>query len=212
MNEQPLVLTDSISDGNIGSLLFFISHSALPWFNELLQRGFYLINPGGISIEEFLTGEMGLSREYIGHKISTILLDGKIVNDIGSVIIKRGSVLALSSAMPGFVGVNLRSKSMSPSFHESSTSKDSNFPDGRDNGVFCVKLFNLPMLEPGPSFLRRGILLRSTCIEEFLKTQPDAFWRDCTKILLNGEKFDPVSLDRKNWPGSCEWLRFLICT
>jgi hypothetical protein len=210
MNKQSLVLTDSISDGNIGSLLIYFGHSALPWFNELLQRGFYLINPGGISIEEFLTKEMGLSREYIGHKISTILLDGKVVNDIESAIIKRGSVLALSSAMPGFVGVNLRSGGMPQPPNESCTSREISIPDNMDNGVFCVKLFNLPMLELGSSFFRRGILLRSACIEEFLSTQPDAFWKDCTKILLNNKKIDPSSLDEINLSSSYEWLRLLI--
>ena len=89
--------------------MFFIGPSALPWFNEILQRGFFLINPVGISIEEFLTKQIGLSREYIGHKLSTIFLDGKIVGDIGSALIKRGSVLAFSSAMPGFVGATLSS-------------------------------------------------------------------------------------------------------
>ena len=184
--------------------LFFINPSALPWFNEILQRGFFLINPVGISIEEFLTRQIGLSREYIGHKISTIFLDGKIVHDIGSALIKRGSVLALSSALPGFVGASLRSGSIN------STSREINSPDSKDRGGFCVKLFNLPMIELGPYFMKRGILLRSAGIEEFLKTQPDAFWKDCSKILLDGEEIEPLSLDAQNLSGKYEWLRLSI--
>jgi hypothetical protein len=207
MDEYQLVLTDTIREDNIGVLSFFIGPSALPWFNELLQRGFYLINSVGISIQEFLTKQIGLSRGYIRQKLSTILLDGKIVGDIESAIIKRGSVLAFSSAMPGFVGASL---SMYQSFCESSSSRENNAPDSKESGVFCVKLFNLPMLELGPYFLRRGILLRSASIEEFLKTQPDAFWKDCRKILLNGEEIDPISLDAENLSGTYEWLRFLV--
>ena len=207
MNEYQLALTDSISEDNTGDLLLFIGASGLPWFNETLQRGFFLINPVGISIQEFLTRQVGLSREYIGQKLSTILLDGKIVGDIGSAIIKRGSVLALSSAMPGFVGATL---SLYQSFCESSSAREIDSPDSRDQGVFCVKLFNLPMLELGPSFLKRGILLRSAGIEKFLKTQPEAFWRDCRKILLDGREIDTISLEAVNLSGTYEWLRLSI--
>ena len=66
------------------------------------------------------------------------------------------------------------------------------------------------MLELGPYFMKRGILLRSAGLEEFLKTQPDAFWRDCRKILLDGEEIDPVSLDAENLSGTYEWLRLSI--
>jgi hypothetical protein len=204
MNKYQMVLPDTIKEDNIGSIQFFIGPSALPWFNEILQRGFILINPVGISIEEFLTKQIGLSREYIGHKISTIFLDGKIVHDIGSTLIKRRSVLALSSALPGFVGASLRSGSIN------STSRKINSPDSKDRGVFCVKLYNLPMLELGPYFMKRGILLRSDGIEEFLKTQPDAFWRDCSKILLDGKQIAPVSLGEINMSGRYEWLRLSI--
>lgn len=207
MDEYQLVLTSTISEDTIGVLSLFFGPSALPWFNEILQRGFFLINPVGISIQEFLTKQMGLSREYIGQKLSTILLDGQIVGDIGSAIIKRGSVLALSSAMPGFVGATL---SLYQSFCESSTSREINSPDRKNSDAFCVKLFNLPMLELGPSFLKRGILLRSAGIEKFLKTQPEAFWRDCRKILLDSEEIDPISLAAENLSGTYEWLRLSI--
>ncbi len=207
MDEYQLVLTNTISEDTVGVLSFFIGRSALPWFNEILQRGFYLTNPVGINIQEFLTKQIGLSRGYIRQKLSTILLDGKIVGDIGSAIIKRGSVLAFSSAMPGFVGASL---SIYQSCAESITSGEISSSDNKDSGVFCVKLFNLPMLELGPSFLMRGILLRSASIEEFLKTQPDAFWKDCRKILLDGEEIDPLSLDVENLSVTREWLRLSV--
>jgi hypothetical protein len=210
MNTYQVVLTDTIEEDNLGAIRFFIGPSALSWFNEILQRGFFLIDPVGISIEEFLVKQIGLSRKCIGHKISTIFLDGKIVHDIGSAIIKSGSVLAFSSALPGFVGASLRSGSISQSAGESRASREINSPDSGDRGVFCVKLYNLPMLELGPSFMRRGILLRSAGIEEFLKTQPDFFWRDGNKILLNGKQIDPVSVDAKNFIGAYEWLRLSI--
>ena len=210
MNKYQMVLPDTIKEDNIGAIQFFIGPSALPRFNEILQRGFFVINPVGISIEEFLTKQIGLSRQYIGYKISTVLLDGKIVHDIGSALIKRGSVLAFSSALPGFVGASLRSGSINQSLGESSTSREINSPDSKDRGVFCVKLYNLPMLELGPYFMKRGILLRSASLEEFLKTQPDAFWRDCSKILLDGKQIDPVSLGAENMTGTYKWLRLSI--
>jgi hypothetical protein len=53
-------------------------------------------------------------------------------------------------------------------------------------------------------------LLRSAGIEEFLKTQPDAFWSDCSKILLDGKQIAPVSLGAENMTGRYEWLRLSI--
>jgi len=207
MDEYRLVLPHAISENIIGVLSLFIGQSALPWFNEILQRGFFLINPVGISIQEFLTKQMGLSRGYIRQKLSTILLDGQIVGDIGSAIIKRGSVLALSSAMPGFVGATL---SNYQSFCEPLPSREIPSPGSADNGIFCIKLFNLPMLELGPSFLRRGILLRPAAMIEFLKSQPEAFWKDCNKILLQGREIDPGSSVASNLSGTHEWLRLSI--
>jgi hypothetical protein len=196
-----------MSEGTIGELLFFMSPAVLPWFNELLQRGFYVTNSVGITIQEFLTRQIGLSKEYIGQKLSTILLDGKIVGDIGSAIIKRGSVLALSSAMPGLVGATLSSYQ---SICEPIPSRAIHSPGSADNGIFCIKLFNLPMLELGPSFLRRGILLRPAAMVEFLKSQPEAFWKDCNKILLQGREIDPGSSVASNLSGTHEWLRLSI--
>jgi hypothetical protein len=210
VKEYQLVFPDTIKEDTIGAILFFIGPSALPWFNEILQRGFFMINPVGISIEEFLTKQIGLSREYIGHKISTVLLDGKIVHDIGSAIIKRGSVIAFSSALPGFVGVSLRRGTLNQSLCGPGITEEINSPDSKERGVLCVKLYNLPMIDLGPSFMKRGILLRSAGILEFLKTQPDAFWRDCSKILLDGKKIDPVSLGAENMTGRYEWLRLSI--
>ena len=66
------------------------------------------------------------------------------------------------------------------------------------------------MLELGPSFLIRGILLRSASFEEFLKTQPDAFWKDCRKILLDGEEIDPLSLEVENLSVTREWLHLSV--
>jgi len=109
--------------------------------------------------------------------------------------------------MPGFVGAALSSYQ---SFCETDPTGGINSPGSRENGIFCIKLFNLPMLELGPSFLKRGILLRSLDLEEFLRTQPDAFWKDCNKILLDGREIDSVSLDAENLFGTYEWRRLSI--
>ena len=207
MDESPLTGNDTMKEDTIGELLFFISSAALPWFNEILQRGFFVTNPVGISIQEFLLKQIGVSREYIGRKLSTILLDGKIIGDITSAIIRNGSVLALSSAMPGFVGATL---SRYQSICESVPSREIHSPGSTGSGIFGIKLFNLPMLELGPYFLRHGILLRSAGIAEFLKIQPDAFWNECKKILLNGRELDPVSVAEENLSGIYEWLRLSI--
>ncbi len=76
-------------------------------FFYLLQRGFGLKIRVGMSVETTLTREFGLDSDLLD-KIQTVFLDGKAVDDLESTLVRDGSILALSAAMPGLVGATLR--------------------------------------------------------------------------------------------------------
>jgi len=150
------------------------------------QSGFFVAGAKvGCSVSAFLIRQLGLSPEYIRDHISTIFLDGKPVDDLDSAIIKHGSRLALSSALPGLVGATMRQGSVFASFRNSITYRESAIrADGE--GVIHLKLFNLVMEDLGPSLLAKGILVNSSELKYFLHEHDDLL-KGCKKILFNNE-------------------------
>jgi hypothetical protein len=158
---------------------------------SILQDGFMVRALVGRSIGEFLHVQYGLSREYIAKRISTIFLNGEPVDDVDTAILREGSVLALSGAMPGLVGAVMRSGSYYASFRDTITHRDSGEAIKEGEGVIRVKLFNIVMSELGAGFLRRGIYLNASALRDFLSGQGDDFWQGCREILLNRKAAEP---------------------
>ncbi len=158
---------------------------------SILQGGFMVRALVGRSIGEFLREQYGLSSEYIAKRISTIFLNGEPVDNIDTAILREGSTMALSGAMPGLVGAVMRSGSYYASFRDTITHRDSGEAAKEGEGIIRVKLFNIVMSELGAGFLRRGIYLNSTALRDFLSGQGDDFWQGCSEILLNQETAEP---------------------
>jgi len=160
---------------------------------SLLQSGFFVADVKvGCCIAEFLTAQLGISPDYIRGHISTIFLDGKPVDDLESAVIRHGSHLALSSALPGLVGATLRQGSILASLRGSITYSESGTCISGE-GVIYLKLFNLVMYDLGPSFLERGILVNSSDLRNLLNEHSDLL-KDCAGILFNGGPVEAASL------------------
>ena len=153
----------------------------------ILQSGFFLKTQVGCSLKTFLMGEIGLSPEYIEERIQTIFLDGQPVDDLDSALIKDGSSLALSSAMPGLVGAAMRRGGFYGTLRSSITYREKGKPDGVHEGTVKIKLYNLLMKELGALFLMKGIYLSSSDLAGFLSNQPESFWSGCKGIRLDDE-------------------------
>ncbi len=69
-----------------------------------LQRGVLVKARLGESIRSLLCKQFGLDPDYVKNRIQTAFLDGKPVDDFDSAIVREGSVLTLSGAMPGLAG------------------------------------------------------------------------------------------------------------
>jgi hypothetical protein len=144
----------------------------------------------GCSVETFLMEELGARPDTI-EKIQSIFLDGNPVDDLAAAVIKDGSVLALSAAMPGLVGATLRRGGTYSSFRNTITYHETTAQCVSGEGLVQIKLFNLLMDELGRGLLRRGVFVQSSTLAKFLAEQPQDFWQGCRQVLLDGKTLEP---------------------
>ncbi len=166
-------------------LRLIIERDCVPRFFQLLQRGVTIRTRVGCSINVFLSKELEVGPEILG-KIQSVFLDGSPVDDLDSAMIKDGSTLALSAAMPGLVGATMRRGGAYSSFRNTITYHENDAQCVSGEGSVQVKLFNLLMAELGPGLLRKGVFVNSSDLREFLDGQPADFWRGCKQVFLDG--------------------------
>jgi len=176
-------------------------------FFLLLQQGFMVKAQVGSTIKLLLCQQFGLSLEYLENRIQTIFLDGKPVDDVDSAIVKHGSTLALSAAMPGLVGATLRRGGYYAPMRSQISYREETAPEPHHEGMIFLKLFNVLLKELGPSFLKRGILIKGKDLSDFFKRQPDDLWAGCKEAKLDGEKIDLETLKEINWVNTHVFLQ-----
>jgi hypothetical protein len=128
-------------------------------FSALLQDGVTVPALTGTSVAAFLTGELGVPPEQVAARISTVFLDGAVVDSLEGATLREGSVLALSAAMPGLVGATLRRGGFYASMRAGITCSDDAPAQAPTAGTIRLKLFNLLIAELGPAVLAHGILI-----------------------------------------------------
>jgi hypothetical protein len=191
---------NSCSDGieSYPHLAIVMDEPLLYPFFLLLQQGVMSRSLVGCSVAEFLRKEIGATTDTIG-KIQTIILDGKPVDDLESAVIKDGSVLALSAAMPGLVGATLRRGGAYSSFRSAITYHETGDACVEGQGLVRIKLFNLLISELGPNLLRKGVILRTRGLRSFAAEQSQDFWQGCRRITIDGRPIDVRELLDAAW-------------
>jgi hypothetical protein len=177
-------------------------------FIELLQQGFQLGLNAEASIREVICGQFGVTHEYLDKRVNTIFLNGKPVDDVDSAMISAGSTLALSAAMPGFVGAALRKGGFYARMRQEIThdNKESWFSGG--SAFFVLKLYNLVAKELGPLFLEWGILIRRRDLERFFARRSPKFWSGCLRRVINGREIASAAIGKGAWLGKSELIHF----
>ncbi len=173
-------------------LAFVVEEPLITRFFLLLQQGVKIRRRVGCSIDAFLREELGAGPATI-EKIQSIVLDGKPVDDIGTALIRDGSIIALSAAMPGLVGATLRRGGAYSSLRSAITYHETASACAPGEGWVSIKLFNLLMAEMGPALLRTGVLLRSSELLGFLVERAEEFQQGCS-VTLDGKPINIVSL------------------
>jgi hypothetical protein len=179
-------------------------------FIEILQEGFMLPAMTGTSIRDVLCNQWGVENEYLDHRINTVFLDGKPVDNVDSAVIADGSVLALSASMPGFVGAALRKGGFYAPMRSGITYTESAITDLHARCIFTLKLFNLVAEELGSSFLMKGVWLPSASFREFLCEHEKSLSDRCLHWNLNDQNLDLMDLlNSPAWKDS-ELVRFRV--
>jgi hypothetical protein len=163
-------------------------------FYGILQGGFFVKCQIGTNIQAVLCEQFGFNPGYVNERITTVFLDGSCVDDIERAVIKEGSILALSSAMPGLAGATLRRDSVYAVLRSSITYEEKDDVCRYVEGIIRVKLFNLLIDELGPVFLQRGILVKADEMIHFLKKQTESFWDGCSEIIFDGKNVNRGTL------------------
>ncbi len=136
-----------------------LSQGMLPRLSPVFQKGFRVEIETGCTLESLLCDQWELTRNYVREKISTLFLNGKPVDDISTAWVAEGSVLALSSAMPGLVGAIMRRNGFFSPLREGITYQEKALEHHVCRGLITVKLFNLLIQDLGPLFLARGFFV-----------------------------------------------------
>lgn len=143
-------------------------------FFPMLQRGVEVVAQLGRPLKDFLCLQLGIDDEYVTGRITTIFLDNHPVDDLHKTLIREGSRLTLSGAMPGLVGATMRRSGFYAAFRQGISHAETGREFAAGEGVIRLKLFNLLLPELTPLVLSRGILLERSQLESLLDGLGDA--------------------------------------
>jgi hypothetical protein len=171
----------------------------LPIFSQLLGQGFTIGIRTGCSLKALLRDQLGFEEAYIENRIQTLFLNYIAVDDLETVIVNPGAILALSAAMPGLVGATFRKRGAYSAMRSQISHENSTAASVCHDGEIILRLFNLIAKEEGPRFLKNGILIKGRDLDDFLRIQPESFFKDLKKFRVDGNKADPrKSIGEKN--------------
>jgi len=127
----------------------------------LLQAGVAVPVRAPCQLSAFLVEQLGIEPDYVERRITTVFLDGQVVDSLGEATLRNGGRLALSAAMPGLVGATLRKGGYYAAMRSEITlgATAGRPPSEAVPGVVNLKLFNLLIDELVGAVLRQGILL-----------------------------------------------------
>jgi hypothetical protein len=179
----------------------------LSLFSPLLGQGFTLKIRTGISVRDLMCRQIGVSDDYLDQRIQTIFLDGKVVDNIDTAVIRQRSTLALSAAMPGLAGATLRRGGAYAAMRSQISHKNNRVYDSAENGTVMLKLFNLVALELGPMFLKQGIWIDGKNLENFFQRVPDSFWDGCLTAEIDGISQNVREISLMEWKQKLVFLK-----
>ena len=189
------------------NLSLTLEKSLILIFYQLLSTGFIIHAQTGCSVKELLCGQLGIQDDYLEERIQTIFLDHKTVDDAGSAIIKPGSKLALSAAMPGVLGATLRKGGWYAPMRRQ-ISQDKDMPsDLHKKGEVTIKLFNLIVRELGPLFLEQGIWVKGDDFFHIVARNEHALMVGCKNAIKNDNEINPEKLMEMEWEGKQVFLQ-----
>lgn len=160
-NQAPLLQTIELPAGGMARL------------RPLFQQGIQVRVMDGTPVSDFLVDGLDVDPEYVRTRITTVFLDGSVVDDMDTARLHGGAILALSAAMPGLVGATMRKGGYYAAMRGDIT-LEAEQGETKALGQLVqvrVKLFNLLIEEIGPLLLKSGFALAPAEVAEFFDEQ-----------------------------------------
>jgi len=192
-------MTAKFNNNTVTNINLTVKPDRMSLFSPLLGQGFTLKIRTGISVRDLLCRQIGVSDDYLDQRIQTIFLDGKVVDNVDTAVIRQGSALALSAALPGLAGATLRRGGAYAAMRSQISHKNNTVDDSAENGTVTLKLFNLVALELGPMFLKQGIWIDGKNLENFFQRVPDFFWNGCLTAEIDGISQNVRKISLMEW-------------
>jgi len=188
-----------LNKNHTATLCLTVEKDRIATFSPLLAQGFTIKIKVGYSVRELLCTQIGLSSDYLEHRLQTIFLDGKAVDNVSAAVVRRNSTLALSAAMPGLAGATLRRGGVYASMRHQITHKTNGGENIVEDGTIVLKLFNLVARDIGPMFLTQGIWVNGKNLQGFLQRAPKHFWTGCRAAEIDGMHGEVDELAHMDW-------------
>lgn len=162
-----------------------VDGSCVPLFYSLLEKGVVLSANTGCTVRDFLCGQLGLSGEYLDQRVQTLFLDARPVDDVDKAVVRDGSTLALSAAMPGVLGATMRKGGRYAAFRRDISQQSDECGICETSGRVTVKLFNMVAKEIGGRLLEAGVEVDGSDLQRIAARYPEELPRLIRKALMD---------------------------
>ena len=163
----------------------------LPLFYSLLEKGVVLSAGTGCSVRDFLCGQLGLSGDYLDQRVQTLFLDARPVDDVDRAVVRDGSTLALSAAMPGLVGATMRKGGRYAALRKGISQHVDECGICESSGRVTVKLFNMVANEVGGRLLAAGVEVDGGDLQRIADRYPERLSRSIRKARMGDHAITP---------------------
>lgn len=154
-----------------------VDASVVHLFYSLFEKGVVLPTKTGCTLRDFLCGQLGLSGDYLDQRVQTLFLDSRPVDDVDQAVVRDGSTLALSAAMPGLLGATMRKGGRYAAFRKNISQPADECGICVASGRVTVKLFNMVAREVGGGLLESGIEVDGSDLQRIADRYPSELSR-----------------------------------
>ncbi len=168
-----------------------VDASCVHLFYSLFEKGVVLSARTGCTLRDFLCGQLGLSDQYLDQRVQTLFLDARPVDDVDKAVVRDGSVLALSAAMPGILGATMRKGGRYAAFRRDISQHGDACGICETPGRVAVKLFNMVAREVGGGLLEAGIEVEGGDLRRIADRYPDKLSTSIRNARMDDRTINP---------------------
>jgi hypothetical protein len=150
-------------------------------------------------VHSLLCEQIGLDPGYVEMRIQTAFLDGKPVDRLDRAVVRDGSVLALSAALPGLLGATLRKGGHYATLRGGITHTEPGAACDRGPGRVTLKVFNVLLRELAPPLFGRGVQVSWERLRTRIRSGGDRLIASVLTADADGNPLPPEAMPRLSW-------------